>query len=129
MLGLFAFFYLSVHFSIYIALDNSFDLGFICEDIAERPYVTAGFTAFCLLVPLALTSTRGIRQRLGRHWQRLHRLVYPAAVAALLHFVWIQKADYREPLIYASVFLALMVVRSAWTGRLLTSLRTRRPLP
>ena len=109
-LGLFAFFYACLHFCIYL-FDQGFAWAYIVEDVAERPYVTAGFTALLLLLPLALTSTRGWIRRLGKGWQKLHRLVYLAAGLAVVHFLWLVKADLREPLIYAAVFAALMALR------------------
>src|SRR5688500_4537225 len=87
MLGLFAFFYASVHLASYIAFDRFFELGEIVKDIAKRPFITAGMVAFTLMVPLAITSTRGWIRRLGRRWQLLHRLIYISAFAACLHFV------------------------------------------
>lgn len=109
-LGLFAFFYACLHFLVYL-VDQSFSWGFIVEDVVEHPYVTAGFAALVLLVPLAATSTRGSIRRLGKGWQKLHRLVYLAAGLGVIHFVWGVKKDLREPLIYAAVFLALMAFR------------------
>jgi sulfoxide reductase heme-binding subunit YedZ len=120
MLGLFAFFYLSLHFLTYLVLDAEFSLAYIVEDVVERLYITAGFTGFCLLVPLAATSTNGMVRRLGgKRWQRLHRLVYPAVLAGCLHFLWLVKADLREPLIYLGIVLFLLVLRTpAVAGRL-----------
>jgi len=108
MLGLFAFTYLSLHLLNWLVLDQWFDLAAIAADIAERPYITAGFTAFLLLVPLAVTSTNGWMRRLGPRWHRLHRLVYPAAVLGCVHFWWQVKADWREPALYAAVLAALL---------------------
>lgn len=109
-LGLFAFFYACLHFLTYM-VDQGFDPGYIVEDVVERPYVTAGFTALLLLAPLAVTSTRGWIRRLGKRWQKLHRLVYIAGGLAVVHFLWLVKADLREPLIWAAVFGALMLFR------------------
>lgn len=114
MLGLFAFFYLSLHLVTYLWLDQFFDWAAILEDVAKRPYITAGFAAFLLLVPLALTSTRGMVRRLGRRWQTLHRLIYPAAILGVLHFLWLTKADPREPLVYAIVLALLLALRLPW---------------
>lgn len=114
MLGLFAFFYLGLHLTTYLWLDQFFDWAAIVDDIAKRPYITAGFAAFLLLVPLALTSTRGMVRRLGRRWQTLHRLIYPAAVLGVLHFLWLTKADLREPLIFAGLLALLLVLRVPW---------------
>lgn len=110
--GLFAFFYAVLHFANYVVLDYFFDWALIAEDIAERPYVTVGFTAFLLLVPLAATSNRFSIRRLGKRWQRLHRLVYAAAGLALLHFLWLVKApDIGRPLRYGAVLALLLVLR------------------
>ena len=110
-LGLFAFFYAVTHFGIYLA-DQGLDVGFITEDIVKHPYVTVGFAALLLLVPLALTSTKASIKRLGgKKWQRLHRLVYLAAGLGVVHFYWLVKKDVREPLIFAAVFATLMAFR------------------
>jgi sulfoxide reductase heme-binding subunit YedZ len=109
-LGLCAFLYVSLHFATYL-FDQGFAWEYIVEDVAERPYVTAGFTAFLLLVPLALTSTKGSIRRLGKRWQKLHRVVYLAAGLGVLHFLWLVKSDLREPLIFAAVFAVLMALR------------------
>jgi len=128
-LGLLAFTYACMHVATYVALDLFFDWAAILEDVAERPYVTAGLAAFCALVPLAITSTRAWIRRLGRHWVILHRLVYVAAIAAVVHFLWLVKADLREPLVYAAglatLFAARLAPRIGARGRTLTS---RRPL-
>ena len=111
MLGLFAFFYVTLHLLTWIGLDQGFDLASIGADIVKRPYVTVGFAAWLLLLPLALTSTRGMMRRLGRNWQRLHRAVYPAAALGILHHLWQVRADPLEPLIYAAVLAALLLLR------------------
>ena len=108
MLGLFAFFYVTLHFLFYLFVDQGLDWRLLLEDIAKRTYITAGFTALILLVPLAATSTKRAMRRMGRRWQRLHRLVYPAAILGCTHFWWQVKADIREPLIYALVLAALL---------------------
>jgi sulfoxide reductase heme-binding subunit YedZ len=116
-LGLCAFLYVCLHLATYL-VDQGFAWTYIVEDVAERPYVTAGFTAFLLLVPLALTSTKASIRRLGKRWQKLHRLVYLAAGLGVLHFVWLVKSDLREPLIFAAVFAGLMALRlPALAGR------------
>src|SRR5688572_5407248 len=118
MLGLFAFFYACLHFSIYIVLDLYFDWDAIVKDVTKRPFITMGFTAFVLLIPLALTSTQwAIRKMGGRRWQRLHWLIYLSAIAAVIHFWWKVKADTREPLIYAAVLAALLGVRVVFWAR------------
>lgn len=113
-LGLLAFTYACLHFSTYLALDLTFDFGALAEDVAKRPYITVGFTAFCLLVPLAATSTRAMIRRLGRRWVTLHRLVYVAAVLGVVHFLWLVKADLRQPLVYAAVLALLFSLRAGW---------------
>ena len=111
MLGLFAFFYLLLHFLAYAGLDQRFDLAVILEDIVERPYITLGVTALVLLLPLALTSTNAMMRRLGRRWRQLHRLVYPIAILGVWHFYWQVKLDTLEPTIYAAVLAALLGFR------------------
>jgi sulfoxide reductase heme-binding subunit YedZ len=109
-LGLCAFLYVCLHFATYL-FDQGFALEYIVEDVAERPYVTAGFIAFLLLIPLALTSTKGSIRRLGKRWQKLHKMVYLAAGLGVLHFIWLVKSDLRDPLIFAAVFALLMALR------------------
>lgn len=119
LLGLFAFFYLVVHFLTYALLDLGliFDPstagGTLLVDIAERPYITVGFTALVLLIPLAVTSTRGFQRRLGRKWAKLHRLVYVVAVLGIVHYWWQVKsdADIAEPLLYSFLLAVLLGVR------------------
>jgi sulfoxide reductase heme-binding subunit YedZ len=108
MLGLFAFFYVSMHFVWYLLADQGLDWRLWIEDIAKRPYITVGFTALLLLIPLAVTSTKRAMRRMGRRWQRLHRLIYPAAILGCTHFYWQVKADIREPLVYILVLAALL---------------------
>jgi sulfoxide reductase heme-binding subunit YedZ len=112
MLGMFAFFYACVHMTIYLVVDLGGFWSQLLTEIAKRPYMTVGFSAWLLLVPLAITSTRGMMRRLGGNWQRLHRLVYLAALLGVLHFLWLVKADHREPLLYMSVFVFLMLARA-----------------
>ncbi len=113
MLGLFAFFYALMHFCVYVGPFQSLSWSLIAQDIVKRPYITIGFAALLLLVPLALTSTHGMMRRLGRRWQQLHRLIYPVALLVLLHFWKMLKSDYREPLVYA-VILALLLGARLW---------------
>ncbi|HOB03295.1 MAG TPA: protein-methionine-sulfoxide reductase heme-binding subunit MsrQ [Casimicrobium huifangae] len=113
MLGLYAFAYASLHFAAYLGLDLRGYWTQIFEDIAKRPYITVGFLAWLLLVPLAITSTTGWIKRLGRNWARLHRLVYAVAVLAVLHFWWLVKSDIREPALYAGI-AALLLGWRAW---------------
>lgn len=111
MIGLFAFLYATLHVAIYFGLDQLLSFRYIAEDIAKRPYITVGFAAWVLLIPLAITSTRGWIRRLGRRWQLLHRLVYVSTGLAILHFLWLVKADTREPLLFAAFFGVLMLLR------------------
>ena len=117
MLGLFVFFYITLHFLTWVWLDQELSWSNILADIVKRPYVTVGFSAWLLLLPLAATSTRGMMRRLGRNWQRLHRAVYAIGVLAILHYIWLVKADLLEPLIYAAVLILLLVVR--WQPQLI----------
>jgi sulfoxide reductase heme-binding subunit YedZ len=123
MLGLFAFFYIAMHFAWYLFVDQAFAWSQLLADIAKRPFITAGFMAFLLLVPLAVTSTQGSMRRLGRRWQKLHRLVYPAAVLGCVHYWWQVKADVREPLVYAGIAAILLGWRAvrAWRRRRATA--------
>ena len=125
MIGLFAFFYASLHLLTYIVLDRYFELAGILEDIVKRPYITAGMAAFVLMIPLALTSTKGWIRRLGRSWQTLHRLVYFSAAAASLHFLWKVKVMIGEPVYYAGILFVLLGFRLVW--RLRPSPRVRQP--
>lgn len=111
MLGLFAFFYLLMHFLTYAGLDQRFEIGVIVEDVIERPYITIGMTALLLLIPLAITSTNAMMRRLGRRWQKLHRLVYAIAILGVWHFYWQVKQDVLEPLIYALILAILLCYR------------------
>lgn len=112
MLGLFAFFYASLHFMTYIWLDQFFDWTEIVKDVGKRPFITVGFGAFVLLIPLAVTSTNAMVKRLGaRRWQLLHRLVYAIAALGVLHFWWLVKKDITEPFIFASLLALLLIIR------------------
>ena len=111
MLGLFAFFYAVTHFTVYLVLDLELNWSMLGADIAKRPYITIGFTALVLLVPLAATSTNGMMRRLGRRWTSLHRLVYVIAILGVWHFYWQVKRDVREPLLYAGILALLLLYR------------------
>jgi sulfoxide reductase heme-binding subunit YedZ len=119
MLGLFAFFYVCLHFLTYIGPDQSFNLGGMWKDVHKRRYITVGFTAFVLLIPLALTSTAGWIRRLGgRRWQMLHRAIYVSAVCGVIHYYWLVKSDVRKPLFYAAIVAILLVWRLGdWFSR------------
>lgn len=125
MLGLFAFFYACLHFITYIWLDQFFDLGGILRDIYKRPFITVGFTAFLLLLPLAITSTHTMMRRLGRRWQQLHRLVYLVGLLGVLHYLWLVKKDLTQPLIYAGVLLVLLGLRLPFIATRLSRMRQR----
>jgi methionine sulfoxide reductase heme-binding subunit len=127
MLGLFSFTYIVLHFANWLVLDRWFEGGAIVADIAKRPYITVGFAALLMLVPLAVTSTNGWMRRLGRRWQRLHRLVYPAAILGCLHYWWQVKADWREPLLYATILAVLLAwrLRRAWARRVASTAPAR----
>lgn len=111
LIGLFAFFYICLHLATYVVLDQWFALDVILEDIAKRPFITVGFAAWLILLALALTSTRAAIRRLGRRWQRLHRLIYVAACLGALHFFWNVKADTREPLVFVAILTVLLGFR------------------
>jgi len=111
MLGLYAFFYATLHLLSYIVLDQFFYWPEIWADILKRPYITVGMVSFLLLVPLAVTSTSGWMRRLGRRWQQLHRLVYLCAIGGVLHYYMLVKADTREPLLYGIILATLLVAR------------------
>jgi len=113
MLGLFAFFYVLMHFLAWLILDQGFLLSAIVEDIAERPFITLGFTALLILMAMAATSTNGIRRRLGRRWQQLHYGAYVAGILGVWHYWWQVKKDIQEPLIYA-VILGVLLGYRAW---------------
>ena len=114
MLGLFAFGYAALHFSTYMVLDLFFDFAAIAKDILKRPYITVGFSAFVLMIPLAVTSTAGMIRRLGKRWQQLHYLVYVIAILGVLHFYWLVKADIRRPVQYGAVLTVLLGARLAF---------------
>ena len=122
MLGLFAFFYATLHFASYIVLDQYFAFDAMMADVVKRPFITVGFTAFVAMLPLALTSTKGWIRRLGRRWQMLHRLVYVAGICAVIHFIWKVKVVIGDPVLYASVLAILLGFRMVWAVR-------RRPVP
>ena len=117
MFGLFTFFYASVHLLSYIAFDRFFAFGEILADVAKRPFITAGMVAFTLMVPLAVTSTKGWIRRLGKRWQVLHRLIYICGIAASLHFIWKVKVVIGEPVYYAAILALLLGFRILWRFR------------
>jgi sulfoxide reductase heme-binding subunit YedZ len=122
-LGLFAFFYVSLHFLTYVLVDQGLDGGRIVDDIIKRPFITVGFAALVLLLPLAFTSTKGSIRRLGfRRWTLLHQLAYVAGVLAVIHFIWRVKIDVSQPLIYAGILAILLLIRLAFWLRSSTGL-------
>ena len=120
MLGLYCYFYCCCHFLIWFIADHSLDVGAMFEDIVKRPYITLGFSAFLLLLPLALTSNQAMLRRLGRRWKTLHKLVYPILLLGIAHFLWLVKADYLEPGIYAIIAGVLLLHRVEPVKRLAT---------
>lgn len=110
MLGLYAFFYAALHFTTYIWFDKWFDVAAMLKDVGKRPFITVGFAAFVLLIPLAITSTRAMARKLGRRWQTLHRLIYAIGVLAILHFWWMKagKHDLALPKLYGAIMVALL---------------------
>jgi sulfoxide reductase heme-binding subunit YedZ len=122
-LGLYAFAYATLHLLNFAVVDYGLNPVLLREAILEKRYVLVGFAAFLLLLPLAITSTTAFQRRLGKHWKRLHRLVYAAALLAVVHFVWLVKADVREPLLYGAIVAGLLALRLPPIRRMLTRLR------
>jgi sulfoxide reductase heme-binding subunit YedZ len=131
MVGLFAFFYGTLHFLTYIWLDKFFDIHEMVKDIAKRPFITVGFSAFVLMIPLALTSTAwSIRRLGGKNWQRLHRLIYLTGILGVAHYVWLVKADLRKPIEYGVVLGILLLYRvGGWVSEKASERRKQRPMP
>jgi len=129
MLGLFTFFYVCIHLTIYLVLDASLDPANILDDVVKRRYLTVGFATFLMLLPLAITSTDAMQHRLGgRRWRRLHRLAYFSAGGGLLHFLWLIKADYSRPLLYLTVAAVLLGLRLPWLASRLARIQPTRRL-
>ncbi|HBY63078.1 MAG TPA: sulfoxide reductase heme-binding subunit YedZ [Solibacterales bacterium] len=126
MLGLFAFFYGALHFLTYLWFDKFFDWPDMVKDVMKRPFITMGFAGFLLMLPLAVTSTKGWIRRLGgKRWQLLHRLGYFATLAGVIHYYWLVKSDVRMPLLYGAIFVVLMLFRAVtWLRRSASSSRT-----
>ncbi len=122
-LGLYAFFYASMHFLIFVLVDYSLNLTLIKEAIFEKRYAIVGFTAFIILLPLAITSTRGWMKRLGKNWTRLHRFVYLAGILGIIHYVWLVKSDIRIPLLYGLILGVLLIARIKPVRRFLSRIR------
>ena len=114
MIGLFAFYYVTLHFSTYIFLDHFLDINFIFKDIVKRPFITFGFISFLCLIPLALTSTNQMVKRLGfKVWKKIHYLIYPAVILSSFHFYMLVRADKTEPMIYMGIIVLLLLQRIA----------------
>jgi len=124
-LGLYAFLYATLHFLTFVGLDYQFDPELLKEAIFKKRYALVGFAAFLSLLPLAITSTKGWMKRLGKNWKRLHRLIYLAALLAVIHFVWLVKSDIREPLAYGAIVFLLLALRLKTIRRTLVSLREK----
>ena len=125
-LGLYAFFYAILHFLIFVGLDYGFDPELLKEAIFEKRYALVGFAAFLILLPLAVTSTKGWMRRLGKRWKALHRWVYVAAVLVIVHYVWLVKSDIRTPLLYGAVVGILLILRAPAVARRMRQLRQAR---
>jgi len=131
MIGLFAFFYGTLHFLTYIWLDKFFDVHEMLKDIAKRPFITVGFSAFVLMIPLALTSTAwSIRRLGGKNWQRLHRLIYLTGILGVVHYIWLVKADLRKPIEYGIVLSVLLLYRAGvWVSERASERRKQPGVP
>src|SRR4029079_7648480 len=125
MLGLFAFFYVCVHFAVYVGVDQFFAFDLILKDVVKRPFITMGFTAFVLMIPLALTSTKGWIRRMGKRWLLLHRLIYICAVCAAIHYLWKVKVMIGSPVYYAAGIALLLAFRAVWLVRTSKLLKTQ----
>lgn len=131
MLGLFAFFYAALHFTTFLWFDHFFNINEMLKDVVKRPFITVGFTAFVLLIPLAVTSTNGMVRRLGgKRWQALHRVIYVVAPLGILHFWWMKagKHDFEQPILFGSIVAALLIARIYWNV-VLPRLQRRRTNP
>lgn len=124
-LGLYAFMYASFHLMMFVGVDYAFDLRLLYDAIFERPYALVGFAAFLILLPIAITSTKGWMKRLGQRWTQLHRGVYIAAMLVIVHFVWLVKLDVREPLTYGAMVAALLALRLPPIRQIISRLRSR----
>lgn len=125
MLGLYAFFYACLHLITYVWFDQYFDWSEIILDIPKRPFITIGFAAFLLLLPLVITSTNAMRRRLKKRWLTIHKLVYIIPILVIIHFIWSLKADYSEPFMYATIFVLLMLMRLAY--KMMPGMQQKKP--
>ncbi|WP_045857429.1 protein-methionine-sulfoxide reductase heme-binding subunit MsrQ [Teredinibacter purpureus] len=117
MLGLYSFFYASLHFAIYWVFDQSLSFAYVWEDILDRPYITLGFSAWLLLIPLTITSTQSLRRKLGRRWLQLHKLVYLIGLLVIAHFIWLIRADYTEAILYSAWLFIVYAQRIIHSNR------------
>ncbi len=124
-LGLYGLMYASLHFLNFIGLDYGFDFNLLRADVFGKGYIWVGFVALLALLPVAITSTKGWVRRLGKNWERLHWLVYPAALLAVIHFLMLVKEDFREPLLYGAVVVLLLIVRIQGVTKVVSKLRRR----
>lgn len=124
-LGLYAFMYMAIHFFIFLGIDYGFDLRLISLELVEKRYVLVGFATLLILLPLAITSTRGWQRRLGKTWKRLHKWIYLAGILAVFHYIWVVKSDIREPLIYGAIVLLLLIARIPAVRKRLSKMRGR----
>ncbi len=127
-LDVYACLYASFHFLTFIGLDYGFDLGLIYEAIFKKPYALVGFSAFLILLPMALTSTQGWMRRLGKKWKQLHRFVYLVGILVIIHYLWLVKSDIREPLIYGAVVVFLLLMRISCVRGWVSQFKVLRPL-
>ena len=111
MMGLYAFFYASLHFTVYIVLDLSLSWATFIDEVPQSPYILVGLFTYLLLIPLAITSTKAMQKKLGRHWLQLHRLIYLAGISAVIHYLWLVKSDLSEPFFYTAVMFILLFPR------------------
>jgi sulfoxide reductase heme-binding subunit YedZ len=124
-LGLYAFFYASLHFLTFFGLDYGFNLSFVLADFGQKRFIIIGLSALLILVPLAITSTRGWMKRLGKKWHTLHRLAYPTGILVVIHYIWSVKADYRQPVLYGGILTLLLVLRLPLVRRWVSNHRLR----
>ena len=127
--GLYGFTYTGLHLLNFLWLDYDFNLTYLRQDILGKPYIIVGLVSFILLIPLAITSSKGWQRRLGKRWKLLHRLVYPAALLAAIHFIWLVKIDTRLPVVFTVIIITLLLVRLPFISRLLQRPRHKSPTP
>lgn len=132
-LGVYAFMYAAIHFYIFIGLDYGFNLEYIKQDLVDKAYILVGLGAFLILLPLALTSTKGWKKRLKRGWTRLHKLVYIAGILVVIHYIWVVKSDIRQPLLFGLILSFLLLLRvpaiRKWASRLDFSFESKSKQP